>query len=151
MEDAYEINIETEECQGKKFKILDTAGEEDYQNMLDQWISVASGFILVFAINDEETFKALKDKVKRIAKNDAGKLPIVLVGNKCDLQENREVTVQEAEDFARAIGATYLETSALTDSNGNVKVAFQQCGTMILSKTKNTEEVKKGCFGCSIF
>ena len=151
MEDAYEINIETEECQGKKFKILDTAGEEDYQNMLDQWISVASGFILVFAINDEETFKALKDKVKRIAKNDAGKLPIVLVGNKCDLQENREVTVQEAEDFATAIGAIYLETSALTDSNGNVKVAFQQCGTMILSKTKNTEEVKKGCFGCSIF
>ena len=52
--------------------------------MLDQWISCASGFLLVFAINDMETFKALDSKFKRIQKNEAEKLPIILVGNKCD-------------------------------------------------------------------
>ena len=129
---------------------MDTAGEEDYQNMLDQWISLASGFLLVFAINDPETFEALKSKVKRIEKNEATKLPIILVGNKCDLQEQRKVTEQEAEDFAKSIGAKYFETSALTDCNGNVKVVFQECGAMILRKGSNKDETKSKCF-CSIF
>ena len=55
--------------------------------MLDQWISSASGFLLVFAINDLETFQALEIKAKRIQKNEADKLPIILVGNKSDLKE----------------------------------------------------------------
>ena len=71
MEDSYSIQIE-----GKEFKILDTAGEEDYQNMLDPWISSAKGFILVYAINDTESLEDLKKKIKRIEKNDAINLPI---------------------------------------------------------------------------
>ena len=137
--------IETEECQGKEFKILDTAGEEDYQNMLDQWISLANGFLLVFAINDLETFEALKVKVKRIEKNEANKLPIVLVGNKCDLNDQRKVSYQEAEEFAKSVNAKYYETSALNDMNGNVKVVFQECGAMILRKGKNKDEKKGKC------
>ena len=53
--------------------------------MIDQWIGLASGFLLVFAINDKETFEALKIKVKRIEKNEANNLPVIIVGNKCDL------------------------------------------------------------------
>ena len=151
VEDAYSIQIETDICKGKEFKILDTAGEEDYQNMLDQWISSASGFILVFAINDLETFEALKSKVKRIEKNEADQLPIVLVGNKCDLKDQRKVSEQEAEEFAKTIGAKYFETSSLDDANGNVKVVFQVCGEMILKKTDNKERKKAKCVGCSIF
>ena len=150
VEDAYSIEIDTDICKGKEFKILDTAGEEDYQNMLDQWISTANGFILVFAINDLETFEALKSKVKRIEKNEADQLPIVLVGNKCDLKEQRKVTEQEAEEFAKTIGAKYFETSALDDANGNVKVVFQECGSMILKKTNNKEKKKAKCVGCCI-
>ena len=119
--------------------------------MLDQWISLASGFLLVFAINDLETFEALKTKMKRIEKNEANKLPVILVGNKCDLQDQRKVSVQEAEEFAKTIGAKYYETSALNDMNGNVKVVFQECGAMILKKGKDKDEQKKKCAGCSIF
>ena len=143
--------MDTEECQGKEFKILDTAGEEDYQNMLDQWISLASGFILVFSIVDRETFEALEPKLRRIEKNDAIKLPIVLVGNKYDLKDQRTVSEQEAQDFAKKYGAKYYDTSALNDMNGNVKVVFQECGAMILKKRTDTETTKSKCFPCSIF
>ena len=151
VEDAYSIEIDTEICKGKEFKILDTAGEEDYQNMLDQWISLASGFILVFSIVDRETFEALESKLKRIEKNDAMKLPIVLVGNKCDLKDQRTVSEQEAQEFAKKFGAVYYETSALNDLNGNVKTVFQECGAMILKKGSNKDVAKSKCFGCSIF
>ena len=119
--------------------------------MLDQWISLASGFILVFSIVDRETFEALESKLKRIEKNDAMKLPIVLVGNKCDLKDQRTVSEQEAQEFAKKYGAVYYETSALNDLNGNVKTVFQECGAMILKKGTNKDEAKSKCFGCSIF
>ena len=143
--------MDTEECQGKEFKILDTAGEEDYQNMLDQWISLASGFILVFSIVDRETFKALEPKLRRIEKNDAIKLPIVLVGNKYDLKEERKVTIQQAEEFAKSINAKYYETSALNDENGNVKIVFQECANMILGYNSGKDDDNRKCFKCSIF
>ena len=58
--------------------------------MQDEWIKLANGFLLLFAINDKESFEAMKEKVKRIKKNNKGDLPIVLVGNKCDLESKRE-------------------------------------------------------------
>ena len=119
--------------------------------MLDQWISCASGFLLVFAINDMETFKALDSKIKRIQKNEAEKLPIILIGNKCDLTEEREVSVQDAEEYAKSINAKYYETSALTDFNGNCKVVFQECANMILNKLTGEVKKKGGCLGCNIF
>ena len=50
---------------GKEYEveILDTAGEEDYQNMMDMWISFGEGFLLVFAINDKESLIYLKENV----------------------------------------------------------------------------------------
>jgi GTPase KRas protein len=144
--------MQTKNGQTNEFKILDTAGEEDYQNMLDQWIVSANGFLLMFAINDEETFEALKEKVKRIQKNDADKLPIILVGNKCDLQAERKVTKEQAEEFAKTINAKYFETSALTDFNGNVKVVFQECADeIVLGSNDKNDSGKGGCCICSIY
>jgi small GTP-binding protein len=118
--------------------------------MLDQWISSASGFILVFAINDQVSFQTLQTTTKRIQKNEADKLPIIIAGNKCDLKDQREVTTQHGEEFAKSIGAKYFETSALDDNNGNVKVVFQECGEMILNKTQEKGPGKKKCVGCLI-
>ena len=119
--------------------------------MIDQWIGLASGFLLVFAINDKETFEALKIKVKRIEKNEANNIPVIIVGNKCDLQDQREVPTQDAEAFAKSINAKYFETSALNDMNGNVKTVFSECASMILQKGKKGKDDKKKCAGCSVF
>ena len=117
--------------------------------MIDEWIKLANGFLLLFAINDKESFEAMKEKVKRIKKNNKGDLPIVLVGNKCDLESKREVDKQIAIDYAKTIGANYYETSALTDENKNCKVVFQQCAHLIVSKF-NSEVKGKSC-PCSIY
>ena len=148
MEDLYSTEIETA-TGSRSFKILDTAGEDDYQTMIDEWIKTANGFLLLFAINDKESFEALKDKISRINKNNKGSIPIVLVGNKCDLESKREVDKQTAMDFAKSIGANYYETSALTDENKNCKVVFQQCAHLIV--TKNKSNARSGGCPCSIW
>ena len=119
--------------------------------MMDQWIDQAKGFILVFAINDTESFEEIKNKIKRIEKHELNKLPIVLVGNKCDLVDKRTINEQQGNDLARAIGGKYIETSALNDHNGNVKVVFTECAQMILDNTIFNEVGKSKCFKCSIF
>ena len=165
IEDNYkamvEINNESIEIQ-----IVDTAGEEDYQNMLDQWIDVADGFLLVFAINDKDTFNVLDEKYKRISKHKDKSVPIVLVGNKCDLENERAVTKDEANQKAAAWKAKYIETSALTDVNKNCKEPFIQCAkaikeNMLNSGKKELKEIsddvdengnkKAGCKPCIIF
>ena len=151
VEDFYHFNLKTKSGEEKEIQILDTAGEEDYQDMLDKWISQASGFILVFAINDLETFNSLKRVIKRIKENEADNLPFVVLGNKCDLASKRKVTIQQGEELAKLLKAKYLETSALTDSNGHVKVAFELCANMIINKTGKIADDGGCCPCCSIF
>ena len=79
IEDKYKTFVDID-GDVQEIQIVDTAGEEDYQNMLDQWVEMADGFILVFAIDDQETFDALKEKINRIKKHEDKHSPIVLVG-----------------------------------------------------------------------
>jgi small GTP-binding protein len=93
---------------------MDTAGQDDYQGMLDSWINFAEGFLLVFAINDKDSFESLVRRRDRILKLKKGQnCPIVIVGNKCDLVgEERKVTKEDANELARQWNAKYIETSA---------------------------------------
>ena len=118
--------------------------------MMDEWIKAANGFLLLYAINDNESFSALKNKIERIKKNNKENLPIILVGNKCDLEDKREISKEKAVEYAKTIGAKYYETSALTDSNGNCKVVFQQCAHLIINQL-NPVETKGPCPFCNIW
>ena len=53
------MNIDGKE---QKFKILDSAGEDDYQAMIDEWIKWGDGFLIVFSVDDQKGFEALKNK-----------------------------------------------------------------------------------------
>lgn len=92
---------------------MDTAGQDDYQTMLDMWISFGEGFLLVFAVNDRESFESLSQRRDRILKIKKGEYcPIMIVGNKCDLPK-RTVTKNEAEELAKSWNTMYIETSAI--------------------------------------
>ena len=145
MEDTYKINLKIKSGETKEFQILDTAGEEDYQNMLNSWINSAIGFILVFAVNDSDSFEYLKTIREKIKKNEAENKPTIIVGNKCDLGINRKVTVQRAEEFCKSIKCEYFETSALEDNNGNVKKAFESIASSIIDKRGGMEDNKTCC------
>lgn len=151
MEATIEDNYKTtEEIKGEKIQIniLDTAGEEDYQNLFDSWLRQTDGVLLVFALDDKDSFECLNEKHQRIKKNEEleeVKYPIVLVGNKCDLVDSRMVSKEEAEKFANKIGAKYYEVSALNDMNNNIKMPFISCAMSILKDQGPTNNKCKKC------
>ena len=151
IEDAYSIpaKIDDIHCQ---LEILDTAGQDDYQTMLDTWINSSDGFILVYSIDNKESFESTKVRYERILKLKGDqKVSIVVAGNKCDLEDSRKVKKEDAENFCRSNHLTFLETSALKVIN--VREAFLSCARGLLQinfpeKYKNVDggSRKKKCF-----
>lgn len=159
IEDKYTV-FETIYSKQYEIHILDTAGEEDYQNMLDQWIEAADGFLLVYSIDDKETFNVLKDKYARIKKSDSDNAcPIIVVGNKADLEEIRTVKKEEAMKWTSSKHMKYFETSATTGDIEQVKLVFVECAKEIIrkrkekAKSKQDEENGKDAesFSCKVF
>ena len=115
---------------------------------MDMWISFGDGFLLVFAINDMESFEALKSKYERVMKgNHDQNCPLLLVGNKNDLENERKVEYDVAKNLADSWKCEYIETSAKT--NNNCKEAFEKLAAKVV-QLKNGPEKKKSC-NCSIF
>jgi len=113
IEDSYrkQVVIDGETC---LLDILDTAGQEEYSAMRDQYMRTGEGFLLVFAVNNSKSFEDIsmyREQIKRV--KDADDVPMVLVGNKCDLQ-TRTVRMSEAREVARQYGVPFVETSAKT-------------------------------------
>jgi Ras-related protein Ral-B len=130
--DAYRKTI-TFQGEEVNIDILDTAGQEDYPAVRDSHLKHGDGFLLVFDISNRESFtmiRELREHILRV-KLDKKNLPIILVGNKCDLENERTVSQDEGNDLAKEFSIEYIETSALT--RHNVDKAF----STILMKTKN--------------
>jgi len=122
IEDSYSIPAKIDDIQCQ-LEILDTAGQDDYQTMLDTWINSADGFILVYSIDNKESFQSTKTRYERILKLKEGqKVSIVVVGNKCDLDDRRQVSRDEAEKYCKSNNINFLEASALNTIN--VKETF---------------------------
>ena len=147
IEDRYKSSVNID-GQDYEVEILDTAGEEDYQNMIDMWIRFGDGFLLVFAINDKESFELLKSKHERVLKGKHGvKCPILLVGNKQDLEDERIISYDDGKKLAESWGIEYIETSA--KNNFNCKEAFERLAQKIV-KSKVVPGPRPCCCCCNI-
>ena len=74
--------------------ILDTAGQEEFSSMQDEFFRQGKGFLLIYSIISKDSFehaKTLRDKIKRARDDPDKKLALVLCGNKCDLEIQRQV------------------------------------------------------------
>ena len=130
IEDSYSFTAKIDDinCQ---LEILDTAGQDDYQTMLDTWINSSDGFVLVYSIDNKDSFESTKKRYERILKLKGDqKVAIVVAGNKCDLEESRKVSREEAENFCNSNKLTFMETSALKVIN--VKETFLSCARGLL-------------------
>ena len=120
--------------------------------MLDSWIGFAEGFLLVYAIDDRDSFEEISVKYKRIVKNKSKDKPcIIIVANKCDLEDKRKVETKEAEELAHSLGVHFLEVSALQKIN--VKEGFLILAKDLLYKKGKLENplrddgiIKKRCY-----
>lgn len=104
--------------------ILDTAGQEEFLSMRDYWIREGEGFLLVYNITNKNTLDEVNAlyhhilRTKELSKDTAFKnLPVVLVGNKCDLSKQRQVPYETGAALAKEWGCSFFETSAKTKLN----------------------------------
>lgn len=108
------------------------------------------GFVLVYSIDDRESFESLKDKYERVVKNKADDVySVIIFGNKCDLEDKRKVSKEEGENYAKSKGVDFMEVSALKKIN--VKETFVKLAHNLLEKkvTQNAETGGDKC--CLIF
>jgi GTPase KRas protein len=113
IEDSYrkQCVIDDEVC---IVDILDTAGQEEYSAMQDQYMRTGEGFMLVYSITSMQSYNelfAIHDKIKR-NKEGIDKIPVVIVGNKCDLEDQREVSPSGQNFLPFILNVPFFETSA---------------------------------------
>ena len=105
-------------------QIWDIAGQERFRSLSTIYFRSSSGGLLVYDVTNRESFKELTSWLDEFKSNACPNAPIVLIGNKSDLADDRQVEKAEADAFAQKYGLTHIEVSA---KNGtNVKEAFEE-------------------------
>ncbi|KAN0040448.1 hypothetical protein ACTA71_008785 [Dictyostelium dimigraforme] len=135
VEDAYKKDYVYD---GKELKLelIDTAGQEEYSSGLhDKAIRSCDGFILVFSITSRESFQKIKDLREKILwVKDKDRVPMVIVGNKSDMEKDRRVSKTEARALAEEFECRYIETSAKTSEN--IELLFNTILGQVVEKKK---------------
>ncbi|KAM7482945.1 hypothetical protein LguiB_007528 [Lonicera macranthoides] len=125
-----------------KAQIWDTAGQERFRAITSSYYRGALGALLVYDITRRGTFESLKKWLYELREYGSADMVIVLVGNKSDLSESREVNMEDGQSLAQLEGIYFMETSA--KENVNVEDAFLQMITRIHEITSQKSlEAKK--------
>lgn len=115
-----DFKIRTIEIEDKRVKlqIWDSAGQERFRTIAAAYYRGAHGVGIVFDITDEKSFLSVENSwLEEIENNTSSSIRTLLIGNKCDLESQREVSRDDAESLARKYGMRYIETSAKTAEN----------------------------------
>ncbi|NXJ16188.1 RAB25 protein, partial [Odontophorus gujanensis] len=106
-----------------KAQIWDTAGLERYRAITSAYYRGAVGALVVFDITKHQTYNVVERWLKELYDHAEASIVVMLVGNKSDLAQAREVPTEEAKLFAENNGLLFIETSALDSTN--VEQAFE--------------------------
>uniref|UniRef100_A0A0N5BA93 Ras-related protein M-Ras n=1 Tax=Strongyloides papillosus TaxID=174720 RepID=A0A0N5BA93_STREA len=113
--------------------VLDTAGQEEYSAMREQYIRGGKGFLLVYSVTDERSFQQASQLYKQVLRvKDSTEYPVLLVANKIDLVSQRKVTEAQGRKLAEELKLPYIETSA-KDPPINVDAAFHELVRIVKS------------------
>ena len=141
-----------------KLQIWDTAGEERFRNIAKNYFHTSNGFLLVYDISNKESFEKLNFWNEQIKINAPENTKCIVIGNKTDLNDKREVSQMEGEKLSKEYKLGFYETSA-KDGN-NVNKVFEDLASEIMKDIKkngnrnkrssqvlkkNTKVQKKGC------
>ena len=118
-----------------KAQIWDTAGEEKYKAITGAYYKGSKGAFVVYDITRKETFESVDRWINDLKSTGDSKITIILIGNKCDLEDKREISKENGEEKARSFGCAFLETSAL--SGDNIEKGFEMMISEIFKKFGN--------------
>ena len=100
-----------------KIQIWDTAGQERYKSITNAYYKGAKGAFVVYDISKKETFNNIDKWIGELKNNGDPDVCILLIGNKCDLEEERKVTQEDALKKAEQFEIAFIETSAMQAVN----------------------------------
>jgi small GTP-binding protein len=144
IEDSYRKHHEVD-GEPVVLEILDTAGTEQFTAMRNLYLKNSEGFIIVFSLTEYATFleiEDLRDQVLRV--KECANPPMLLIGNKADLIEDRKVPMEEIQTIIKKWKAPYLEVSAKL--NTNVVEAFETITRLVFkANSGNTQKKKMSC------
>ncbi|XP_050367805.1 ras-related protein RABA5a [Argentina anserina] len=128
-----------------KAQIWDTAGQERFRAVTSAYYRGAVGALLVYDISRHQTFDSIGRWLNELHTHSDMNVVTILVGNKSDLKDAREVSTAEGKALAEAQGLFFMETSALDSSN--VAAAFQmvvkEIYNILSRKVMMSQELKK--------
>lgn len=137
-----DFKIRTLEVDGRtiKLQIWDTAGQERFKTITSSYYKGAHGIIVVYDITDKESFKNIDNWMNEVEKHASDNVSRILVGNKCDMDESRQVSTDEGKELADQYNIRFMETSA--KESANVEEAFTLMTKEIKSRVVHTDQRK---------
>jgi len=119
-----DFKIRTIDLDGKKIKlqIWDTAGQERFRTITTAYYRGAMGIMLVYDITNEKSFDNIRNWIRNIEEHAAADVEKMILGNKCDMNDKRQVSTVRGQDLAVEYNVKFMETSAKTSTN--VEEAF---------------------------
>jgi len=134
IEDSYIQHTEVDK-QWCILDVLDTAGQEEFSAMREQYMRKGDGFLLVYSVTDKQSYQNIVNFHTQILRvKDRDVYPMLLVANKVDLVHLRKVTEKQRRELAHRLGIPYIEISA-KDPPLNVDAAFHE----VVPRSKNKE------------
>lgn len=129
-----DFKIRTVELDGKKIKlqIWDTAGQERFRTITTAYYRGAMGIMLVYDITNEKSFDNIRNWIRNIEEHASADVEKMILGNKCDMNDKRQVSKERGEKLAIDYGIKFLETSA--KSSINVEEGFLTLAGDIMSR-----------------
>ena len=131
-------NVQLENGEIIKLQIWDTSGQERFKSIARAYFKGAHAIILIFSIIDKKSFENVQNWVNQIKEETTEKTLLILIGNKINLEDEREIMKNEGEELAKEFDINYYECSAKTGEN--INLAFDELIKKIVKtfdRTKN--------------
>ena len=133
------------EIENTKYKLIfyDTAGQEKFKSVAPNLIKKAHGIIIMYDITNKSSFDSIPDIIKNIKEEKGNDFPMILIGNKIDLEPDREIKKEEGKDLASKNGIEFFEIS--NKEGINIQEAGFAIVNTILEKRKDNNFVNESC------
>ena len=118
---------------GKKisFIVYDTKAQESKRNLTISLFKGADGIILMYSIDSKESFDFLEYWINMLKRENSFEIPIYLLGNKNDLEMEREITKKQGAEYAEKYGFIFSECSVKNDSGDKIKSIFEDLAKVV--------------------